>query len=50
MRRITPILIFVLCCIMCYGTISNATTADKAENNTTINAPFVTISDISLDK
>ena len=50
MEKIMKNVLLVLWCVMLCGTISNATTTDKAENNTTINAPFVTISDISLNK
>ena len=50
MRKYLTKALLVLWCVMLCGTISNATTTDKAENNTTINAPFVTISDISLNK
>lgn len=50
MRKYLIKALLVLCCIMCYGTISNATATDKETKLTTINAPFVTISDISLDK
>ena len=50
MRKYLTKALLVLCCIMCYGTISNATATDKETKLTTINAPFVTISDISLDK